>query len=77
MIVSAYFSCLHIGRELNPDELLNHDIKANAVGRQRPKNQAEMIANIRSYLRSTQCQASSCASLLSREARCLRSRLNC
>lgn len=42
--------------ELNPDELLNHDIKANAVGRQRPKNQAQMIANIRSYLRSTQRQ---------------------
>lgn len=42
--------------ELNPDELLNHDVKANAVGRQRPKNQAEMIDNIRSYLRSTQRQ---------------------
>jgi transposase len=44
--------------QLNPDELLNHDIKANAVGRQRPKNQAEMIGNIRSYLRSTQRQPS-------------------
>jgi len=42
--------------ELNPDELLNHDVKANAVGRQRPKNQAEMIGNLRSYLRSTQRQ---------------------
>lgn len=42
--------------ELNPDELLNHDVKANAVGRQRPTNQAEMIDNIRSYLRSTQRQ---------------------
>jgi transposase len=40
--------------QLNPDELLNHDVKTNAVGRQRPKNQAEMIGNIRSYLRSTQ-----------------------
>ena len=40
--------------ELNPDELLNHDVKANAMGRQRPKTQAEMISNIRSYLRSTQ-----------------------
>lgn len=37
-------------------ELLNHDVKANAVGRQRPKNQAEMIGSIRSYLRSTQRQ---------------------
>lgn len=42
--------------ELNPDELLNHDVKANAVGRQRPQNQAEMIDNLRSYLRSTQRQ---------------------
>lgn len=42
--------------ELNPSELLNHDVKANAVGRQRPKSQAEMIDNIRSYLRSTQRQ---------------------
>lgn len=32
--------------ELNPDELLNHDVKTNAVGRQRPKNQAEMISNL-------------------------------
>lgn len=42
--------------ELNPDELLNHDVKANAVGRQRPKTQAEMMKNLRSYLRSTQRQ---------------------
>lgn len=42
--------------ELNPDELLNHDVKANAVGRQRAKNKTEMIDNIRSYLRSTQRQ---------------------
>ena len=42
--------------ELNPDELLNHDVKVNAVGRQRPKNQTQMIENIRSYLRSTQRQ---------------------
>ena len=40
--------------ELNPDELLNQDVKANAVGRQRPSDQPEMIANVRSYLRSTQ-----------------------
>jgi transposase len=42
--------------ELNPNELLNHDVKANAVGRQRAKNKAQMIDNIRSYLRSTQRQ---------------------
>jgi transposase len=42
--------------DLNPDELLNQDVKSNAVGRQRPRNQSEMIRNVRSYLRSTQRQ---------------------
>jgi transposase len=42
--------------QLNPDELLNHDVKANAVKRQRAKNKTEMMDNIRSYLRSTQRQ---------------------
>jgi transposase len=40
--------------ELNPDEYLNQDMKSNALGRQRPSNQAEMITNLRSRLRSTQ-----------------------
>lgn len=40
--------------ELNPDELLNQDVKSNAAGRQRPRDQAEMIATVRSYVRSTQ-----------------------
>ena len=40
--------------DLHPDEFLNHDVKANAVGRQRPVDQAELIANVRSYLRITQ-----------------------
>lgn len=40
--------------ELNPDELLNQDVKTNAHGRRRPKNQSEMVGNVRSYLRSTQ-----------------------
>ena len=39
---------------LNPDEMLNQDVKANAVGRQRPHTQDEMIGTVRSYLRSTQ-----------------------
>jgi transposase len=42
--------------ELNPDELLNQDVKSNAVGRQRPRDQQEMIGQVRSYLRSTQRQ---------------------
>ena len=42
--------------ELNPDELLNQDVKTNAVGRTRPRDQAEMLGHLRSYLRSTQRQ---------------------
>jgi hypothetical protein len=42
--------------ELNPDEMLNQDVKSNAVGRRRAKNQWELIANTRSYLRSRQKQ---------------------
>ena len=40
--------------ELNPDEYLNNDVKTNAVGRQRPANKPELIANLESYLRDTQ-----------------------
>jgi transposase len=40
--------------ELNPDEYLNQDVKANAVGRTRPLDRAELIGNVRAYLRSTQ-----------------------
>jgi transposase len=42
--------------ELNPDEYLNNDVKNNAVGRCRPDTQTEMMASVRSYLRSTQKQ---------------------
>ena len=40
--------------ELNPDELLNQDVKSNALGRRRPGNQTEMTNDVRSYLHSTQ-----------------------
>jgi transposase len=40
--------------ELNPDEYLNQDVKTNAVGRNRPATQQEMVSNVRGYLRSTQ-----------------------
>lgn len=40
--------------ELNPDEMVNQDVKSNAVRRKRPRNKSELIANIRSYLRSRQ-----------------------
>jgi transposase len=40
--------------ELNPTELLNQDVKTNALGRRRPRSQGELIGDTRSYLRSTQ-----------------------
>ena len=40
--------------ELNPDEMLNQDVKGNALGKRRPHNQQEMIKGIRSYLSSRQ-----------------------
>jgi hypothetical protein len=33
--------------ELNPDEILNQDVKSNAVGRKRPRNQQELLRNVR------------------------------
>lgn len=39
---------------LNPVELLNHDVKANAVGRRRPRTLAELAADVRSYLHRRQ-----------------------
>lgn len=40
--------------QLNPDELLNQDVKANAVGRLRPRTQQQLIKNVRRFLWSTQ-----------------------
>jgi transposase len=42
--------------ELNPDELLNNDVKSNAVGRERAHTLPEMEKDTRRYLRSTQHQ---------------------
>lgn len=42
--------------ELNPDEYLNQDVKSNALGRQRPRDRAELMTSVRSRLRSTQRQ---------------------
>lgn len=36
--------------ELNPDEMLNNDVKSNALGRKRPKDEKEMTRGARSYL---------------------------
>lgn len=38
----------------NPVELLNQDLKANAVGRKRPKSLRELKKNVRSHLRRKQ-----------------------
>ena len=40
--------------ELNPDEVLNQDVKSNAVGRRRPRDQQAMTQTARGYLRSRQ-----------------------
>jgi transposase len=42
--------------ELNPDELLNQDVKSNAVGKKRSHNQDELVSNVRGYLRKRQMQ---------------------
>ncbi|MDR1274800.1 MAG: transposase [Candidatus Accumulibacter sp.] len=42
--------------ELNPDELLNQDVKTNALGKSRPTNKAEMIHGLRRHLHRRQKQ---------------------
>jgi hypothetical protein len=42
--------------QLNPDELLNQDVKTNALGKSRPANKADMIAAVRSHLHRRQKQ---------------------
>ena len=37
--------------ELNPDEMVNNDVKANAVGRKRANNRIQLMRNVRTYLR--------------------------
>src|SRR5215216_1654724 len=42
--------------ELNPVELLNHDVKANAAGRRRPRSAKELRHELYGYLRRRQRQ---------------------
>jgi len=42
--------------ELNPDELLNQDVKTNALGKSRPTNKAQMLASLRRHLHRRQKQ---------------------
>ena len=36
--------------DLNPDEMVNQDVKTNAVGRRRPRTQSQMMRTMRGYL---------------------------
>lgn len=40
--------------ELNPDEMLNNDVKSNASKSHRPRTKVELVQNMRFYLRVTQ-----------------------
>ena len=40
--------------ELNPDELLNQDVKTNVLGKSRPTSKAEMIDCVRRHLHRQQ-----------------------
>ncbi|MEO6062343.1 MAG: IS630 family transposase [Thermoflexales bacterium] len=42
--------------EMNPDELLNQDVKTNGLGKSRPTNQPELIATVRNHLHRRQKQ---------------------
>lgn len=42
--------------ELNPDEMLNQDVKSNASGRRRARDQGQLMGDVRRYLRSRQRQ---------------------
>ena len=42
--------------ELNPVELLNHDVKANAAGRRRARTVVELAGELRGYVRRRQAQ---------------------
>ena len=42
--------------KLNPDELLNQDVKSNALGKSRPTNKAELLSTVRAHLHRRQKQ---------------------
>jgi hypothetical protein len=43
--------------ELNPVELLNHDVKANAAGRRRPRSAGELRDELHGYFASSPAAA--------------------
>lgn len=42
--------------ELNPDELLNQDVKTHGLGKSRPGNRTELVKTVRSHLHRRQKQ---------------------
>jgi transposase len=44
------FSLPGYSPDLNPDEMLNHDVKANAVGKHRSRTQKHLMRTVRNYL---------------------------
>ena len=43
-----------LGRELNPDAMLNNDMEGHALDRRRPTDEYERVADLRACLRTTQ-----------------------
>ena len=60
--------------EHNPAECLNQDVKSNALGRRHPRNLAQLVSEVRTYLCSRQRQPRNRHPLLPRETRHTRSR---
>lgn len=50
--------------ELNPDELLNQDVKTNGLGKSRPTNRTELMATVRRHLYRRQKQPQVITNLL-------------
>lgn len=53
--------------ELNPDKLLNQDVKTNVLGKSRPRDRAEIMANVRIHLYRRQKQPGMVRSLFRKE----------
>jgi len=56
--------------ELNPVELLNNDVKANAAGRRRPRTVVELTGELRAYVRGRQRRPEVVARFFAHPATC-------
>ena len=54
--------------DLNPDELVNNDVKSNALGRKRPQTQAQMIRNIRTHMQRRKADPATVRSFFQEES---------